>query len=230
MRRKRGLFIGWNDGDDDPGAPYSLPPTRSRSDARVDGSVMHWLADPVGEALLKLAEDGFDFSKPGLVEFIVNFRNWPPPRGAMACLSRAYPSASVCVTDDDRDGYLEFQVYALVSFELVTNIQSYVTELMSPYRGICSSWDVVRSSPSLEGWVSTGSRDGIRRGPAFAIALCVMRRIVHRSMDAWASGPWAPADLCRVLPGHPSTMLDRTCCSQMLEIGLAVSSVCNVTR
>jgi hypothetical protein len=149
LRRKRGLFIGSDDGDAGTGASCSLPPTQSRSDARVDGGVMRWLADPDGDALLKLAEDGFDFSKPGLVEFNVDFRSWPPPRGAMVCLSRHYPSASVCVTDDDHDGYLEFQVYALVSYELVTNIQSYVTELMAPYHGVCASWGVVRSAPSV---------------------------------------------------------------------------------
>lgn len=110
---------------------------------------MRRLADPDADALMRLAEDGFDFSKPGIVEFSVDFRSWPPPRGAMACLSRDYPSASVCVTDDDHDGYLEFQVYALVSYELVTNIQSYVTELMAPYHGVCSSWGVVRSTPSV---------------------------------------------------------------------------------
>jgi hypothetical protein len=143
------VFTGSDDGSEGTGAPYDPLPIRVRSDARLNGGVMRWLADPDGDALLKLAEDGFDFSKPGLVEFSVDFRSWPPPRGAMACLSRDYPSATVCVTDDDHDGYLEFQVYALVSYELVTNIQSYVTELMAPYHGVCASWGVVRSDPSL---------------------------------------------------------------------------------
>jgi hypothetical protein len=149
LRRKRGRFIGSDDGNEGKGASYSLASTRRCSDARVYGGVFRWLADPDADALIRLAEDGFDFSKPGIVEFSVDFRSWPPPRGAMACLSRDYPSASVCVTDDDRDGYLEFQVYALVSYELVTNIQSYVTELMAPYHGVCCSWGVVRSAPSL---------------------------------------------------------------------------------
>ena len=149
LRRKHGLFTGSDDGSEGAGAPYDPLPIRVRSDARFDGGVTRWLADPDGDALMRLAEDGFDFSKPGLVEFSVDFRSWPPPRGAMACLSRDYPSATVCVTDDDQDGYLEFQVYALVSYELVTNIQSYVTELMAPYHGVCASWGVVRSAPSL---------------------------------------------------------------------------------
>ena len=110
---------------------------------------MRWPADADSDALLRLAEDGFDFSKPGLIEFNVDFRSWPPHREAMARLARDYPSATVCETDDDHEGYLEFQVYALVSYELVTNIQSYVTELMAPYHGVCASWGVVRSAPSL---------------------------------------------------------------------------------
>jgi hypothetical protein len=149
LRRKYGLFPKSDDSGEGTGAPYSLPSTRVRSDVRLGASAMRWLADPDDDALMRLAEEGFDFSKPGLVEFSVDFRSWPPPRGAMACLSRDYPSASVCVTDDDHDGYLEFQVYALVSYELVTNIQSYVTELMAPYHGVCASWGVMRSVPTL---------------------------------------------------------------------------------
>jgi hypothetical protein len=148
LRRKRGLFTESDDGNESTGGPYSLPLTRFLSDPRFEGGVVRRLADPDGDALLRLAEAGFDFSEPGLVEFSVDFRSWPPPRGAMACLSRDYPSATVCVTDDDHDGYLEFKVYALVSYELVTNIRSYVTELMAPYHGVCSSWGVVRSAPS----------------------------------------------------------------------------------
>lgn len=149
LRRKHGVFPESDDGSEGTDAPYDLPLIRFHRHSRMDGGFMGRLADPDGDALLRLAENGFDFSKPGLVEFSVDFRSWPPPRGAMACLSRDYPSASVCVTDDDRDGYLEFQVYALVSYELVTNIQSYVTEMMAPYQGVCSSWGVVRSVPSL---------------------------------------------------------------------------------
>ena len=149
MRRKYEPFTESDDGGEGIGAPYSVAPIRIRSDARLAGAVTCRLADPDGDALMRLAEDGFDFSKPGLVEFCVDFRSWPPPRGAMARLSRDYPSASVCVTDDDQDGYLELQVYALVSYELVTNIQSYVTELMAPYHGVCFSWGVVRSAAAL---------------------------------------------------------------------------------
>jgi hypothetical protein len=150
LRRKRGLFTaGSNDGNDDIGVPYSPQPVGSDSGAMLGGVLMRWLANPDGDALHRLAEDGFDFSKPGLLEFTVDFRSWPPPRSAMARLSRDYPSSTVCVTDDDHDGYLEFQVYALVTHELVTNIQSYVTELMAPYDGVCSSWRVVRGDSSL---------------------------------------------------------------------------------
>jgi hypothetical protein len=145
LRRKYEPFADLDDGSEDTGPTDSLPPRRLRSSVKLGGGVIRWLSDPDGDELMRLAEEGFDFSKPGLLEFGVDFKNWPPPRGAMACLSRDYPSASVCVTDDDHDGFLEFQVYAIVSYELVTNIQSSVTELMAPYDGVCASWGVVRS-------------------------------------------------------------------------------------
>ena len=48
----------------------------------------------------------------------------------------------MCTAAEGEGGYLEFQVYALVSYELVTNTQRHVTELMAPFRGVCCSWGV----------------------------------------------------------------------------------------
>ena len=38
-------------------------------------------------------------------------------------------------------GYLQFQGFALVTYELVTNVQHEITDLMAPYHGECSSWE-----------------------------------------------------------------------------------------
>jgi hypothetical protein len=137
-------LTGSNDVDEDADATSTLSSARFRVGRRLEGDLERWPIDVDGDALLRLAEDGFDFSKPCLIEFTVDFRSWPPHRDAMKRLSREYPSAAVCATDEDHDGYLEFQVYALVTYELVTNIQSYVTEVMAPYHGVCSSWGVLR--------------------------------------------------------------------------------------
>jgi hypothetical protein len=82
-----------------------------------------------------------------VIDFKVYFEAWPAHTDAMLRLAREYTSVSSCRTDDDFGGYLEFQVYALLTYELVTNTMSYVTEIMSPYRGTCLSWGVEFAQP-----------------------------------------------------------------------------------
>ena len=65
-------------------------------------------------------------------------------------MARDYPSVTVCTRVGHQTGHLEFQVYALMTYELVTNTQSHVTELMAPYKGWCSSWGVFHSSPFIQ--------------------------------------------------------------------------------
>jgi hypothetical protein len=149
LRRKNQVVTKVKDDGEDTGVTYSLPSDSVHLDGELDGVVGWRPRDVDGEALDKLKENGFDFSKPRLVEFTVDFSSWPPHREAMKRLARDYPSVAVCRVNGDRDGYLEFQVYALVSYELVTNIQSHVTELMAPYNGVCSSWAVLPNAPTL---------------------------------------------------------------------------------
>jgi len=104
---------------------------------------MSWPGDADGDVLRRLQNGGFDFSTPTLIDFNVDFQNWPPPPAAVSVLSRHYPSLKVYEPDGEYGGYLKFQVYALVTYELVTNIQSEVTELMAPFQGECSSWGVL---------------------------------------------------------------------------------------
>lgn len=146
MRRKNQVVTKVKDDGED---SCNLPSVGLYSDGQLDGVVRCRPGDADGEALDRLKQNGFDFSKPRLVEFTVDFSSWPPHREAMKRLAQDYPSVAVCRADGDRDGYLEFQVYALVSYELVTNIQSHVTELMAPYNGVCSSWAVLSTVSAL---------------------------------------------------------------------------------
>jgi hypothetical protein len=149
LRRKSEGVSKVKDDGEETGVTGTLPSGGVYSDGHLDVVVGCRPCDVDGAALEKLRENGFDFSKPRLVEFTVNFSSGPPHREAMKRLRRDYPSVAVCMTDEDRDGHLEFQVYALVSYELVTNIQSHVTELTAPYNGICSSWIVLPSASTF---------------------------------------------------------------------------------
>lgn len=117
------------------------------SDCHLKDSSHRWPQDPHGDGLRGLYENGFDFSKPVVIDFKVFFGAWPAHKDAMLRLCREYSSVSSCGTDDECGGFLEFQVYALLTYELVTSTTSYVTELMSPYRGACLSWGVDFARP-----------------------------------------------------------------------------------
>jgi hypothetical protein len=149
LRKKSERVPKVEDDGEDAGATYNLRSEGLRLDGKLDGVDACRPFDVDGEALQQLKENGFDFSKPRLIEFTVDFRSWPPHREAMWLLRRDYPSVVVCATAEDLEGYLEFQVYALVSYELVTNTQRHVTELMAPYYGVCSSWAVLASAPNF---------------------------------------------------------------------------------
>jgi Regulator of ribonuclease activity B len=145
LRRKSDLVIEVKDDGEDTGGTYNSPSVGLRLDGLLHRKVPCGPPDVDREALEKLRDNGFDFSKSRLIEFTVHFQSWPPQRGAMRLLRYDYPSVAFCTVEESEAGYLEFQVYALLSYELVTNTQRYVTELMAPYHGVCSSWSVVAS-------------------------------------------------------------------------------------
>ena len=114
----------------------------AHSDCDLKESTLRWPHDAHGDGLRKLRAEGFDFSQRVLIDFKVFFEVWPPHKDAMLRLGREYSSVASCGIVDGLGGYLEFQVYALLTYELVKNTTCYVTELMSPYRGACLSWGV----------------------------------------------------------------------------------------
>jgi hypothetical protein len=117
------------------------------SDSYLTDSALRWPRDPHGDGLRRLQANGFDFTKPTVIDFKVYFEAWPAHKDAMLRMTHEYSSVSSCGTDDEFGGFLEFQVYALLTYELVTNTMGYVTELMSPYRGACLSWGVEFARP-----------------------------------------------------------------------------------
>jgi hypothetical protein len=149
LRRKTELVIEVKDDGEDIVATYSAPSVGLRLDGQLHRKVPCGPPDVDREALEKLRDNGFDFSKSRLIDFTVDFKSWPPHRGALRLLRHDYPSVAFCTIEEGEAGYLEFQVYAVLSYELVTNIQRYVTELMAPYHGACSSWSVLTSSPNF---------------------------------------------------------------------------------
>jgi hypothetical protein len=99
--------------------------------------------DADGGVLRRLDQNGFDFSQKALIDFTVDFEDWPPSPKAVALLSAEYPSTKVYEPQNNDPGYVHFQVYELVTYDLVTAIQRHVTELVAPFHGECNSWGVL---------------------------------------------------------------------------------------
>jgi hypothetical protein len=109
---------------------------------------MNWPNDADGEVLRSLENGGFDFRRRCLIDFNVDFEEWPPSSEAMSLLAREYPSLKVSEPDAGSPGYLQFQVYGILDYEVVTRVQESVSESMAVYKGRCDSWGVLHDPAS----------------------------------------------------------------------------------
>lgn len=105
---------------------------------------MNWPDDADGDVLRRMGEDRFDFAKHHLIEFNVDFDQWPPMAGALAVIKCRYPDAMIHEPMDDDQGYVQFQVHALASYDSVMKVQHEVSALMDDFGGRCESWGVMQ--------------------------------------------------------------------------------------
>ena len=102
-----------------------------------------WPQDADGDVLRRMHSAGFDFSKPCLIDFNVDFENWPPSEDAIQTLELQYPSAKVYSPVSGESGHIQFQLFELLSYRLVVETQEHVSTLMAPYGGSCESWGIL---------------------------------------------------------------------------------------
>ena len=104
---------------------------------------MNWPNDSDGDALRRLEESDFDFSKNYDVDFNIDFNNWPPSQEAIEILNKEYGGVEVYDPEDEYEGYLMFKINSLITYNLVVDTQSRVSILMKPYGGTCETWGVL---------------------------------------------------------------------------------------
>tara|TARA_R110002167_G_scaffold61789_3_gene174590 strand:+ start:998 stop:1273 length:276 start_codon:yes stop_codon:yes gene_type:complete len=90
-----------------------------------------------------LLDSGLDFSEPHSVDFNVDFDQWPPSPAATSLLKSKFDVVEIYEQEDDFGGYILFTLNEIITYDLVMNIQSDVTKLMSEYGGVCESWGVL---------------------------------------------------------------------------------------
>ena len=103
---------------------------------------LQWPDDADGDVLRRMKARGFDFDKPGLIDFNVDFDSWPPSEAALTRLGQQFPSSKAHPASDG-GGYVQFQVYGKLTYELVVNTQRVVSQEMAEFDGVCESWGVL---------------------------------------------------------------------------------------
>jgi len=104
----------------------------------------NWPNNADGDVFRRLVNNGFDFTKKYSIDFNVDFQSWPPSKEAIAKLRSSYPNAKIIDSEDDYDGYLEFQIVDFLTYDLVIETQSKVSDLMKESGGTCNSWGVLQ--------------------------------------------------------------------------------------
>lgn len=102
-----------------------------------------WPNNADGDVFRRLKDAGLEFSKPYKIDFNVDFVSWPPKPEAMAMLSAWFSSAKIVEPHADHPGYAEFQVFEILSYEMIVGIQMRVSKAMKPFGGVCESWGVL---------------------------------------------------------------------------------------
>jgi len=105
--------------------------------------MVHWPGDGDGDALRRLEERGLDFSVPHVVEFNVDFHEWPPSKAALSALQQRFESLESYPPSEGLAGYVLLRVRGMVSYDWVTSVQREVTAVVGAYGGVCESWGLL---------------------------------------------------------------------------------------
>lgn len=107
-------------------------------------AALSWPADADGDVLRRLQSGGFDFSEPCMIDFNVDFLEWPPALEALELIRSRHPESIVYPEEGDSAGYVLLQVKERLTYELVTRVQAEMSALLAPFGGVCESWGVLR--------------------------------------------------------------------------------------
>lgn len=111
---------------------------------------MNWPNDADGDVLRRLEGNGFNFEKEVEIDFNIDFNHWPLTNEEKEQINNLYPDASFYDPDEEDIeegnliGYVQFQLIAKLTYELVMSTQEKVTEQMKQFGGWCESWGVMQ--------------------------------------------------------------------------------------
>ncbi len=103
---------------------------------------MQFPNDAVGDALRRIEAGGMDFNIKHIIDFNIDLNHWPPNPELLNKLTARYKEIKVIEPDKEFDGYIQFQINDLITYELVIKIQNEASKIAAPYGGICETWGV----------------------------------------------------------------------------------------
>jgi hypothetical protein len=103
-----------------------------------------WPQDVDGDVFRRMQASGFDFEKPCDIDFNIDFDTWPPADEFLNLLRNRFSKVELFEPDQNGDGYVQVVVHAPLTYELVMSVQSSVSQLASPFKGICESWGALQ--------------------------------------------------------------------------------------
>ena len=103
---------------------------------------MEFPNDADGDALKRMAQSGFDFTKESDVDFNIDFDHWPVSEAEYNYIKGLYPDCKFY--ESDGNGYACLKMRGLVTYKFVTSIQKMVSDEVRKVGGICESWGVLQ--------------------------------------------------------------------------------------
>lgn len=102
-----------------------------------------WPNDADGDVFRRMQESGFEFDKAVNIDFNVDFDAWPPSEELLSMLRSQFEHVRIYSPDSSGDGYVQFVLNAVPTYELVMFIQKSISEMAARFGGVCESWGVL---------------------------------------------------------------------------------------
>lgn len=103
----------------------------------------NWPDDADGDVFRSLEADGCDFSKSYVVDFFVDFEDWPPSEEALAALTAAYTEVAIADEEEEEVPCVIVKIEGVLTYEFVTETQAKISEVAKPFGGVCMDWGVM---------------------------------------------------------------------------------------
>jgi hypothetical protein len=105
--------------------------------------INNWPNDADGDVFRRLNAKGFDFSRSHIIDFNVDFDQWPPSKKAISAITNAFPEVRMYDDSESGGGYMIFNLSCVLTYELVMETQAKATALVAEYGGRCETWGIL---------------------------------------------------------------------------------------